>query len=126
MSTELYQENVLDHGKHPRNARMMDDATLRIGRNNPLCGDAITLYIKTDAAGLITDISFTGSGCLISQAAASLFTEHVKGKKLADVRHMPREEMLGLLGVPVTPAREKCVVLPLDALQRGTSMNTPR
>lgn len=119
MTFAMYQANVLDHGKHPRNFHAMDDATLHMERNNPLCGDSIVLYFKIASDGTIADVSFTGSGCTISQAATSLFTEHVKGKTMEAVRAMGKQDVMELLGAPVTPAREKCATLPLDAVQHS-------
>lgn len=104
---------------HPRNTGELEGATEKIDRDNPLCGDSITLFLKIDGQGVIRDITFTGSGCTISRAAASLFTEHVKGRKFTDVKAMTKEEMLGLLQAPIAPAREKCATLPLDAVRKS-------
>jgi nitrogen fixation NifU-like protein len=75
----LYQEVILDHAKHPRNFRRLEEADRHAEGYNPLCGDKVTIYVKL-ADDRITDISFQGSGCAISTASASLLTETLKGK----------------------------------------------
>jgi len=85
----LYQDVVVDHGRHPRNFRELEDATCTAEGVNPLCGDQLTLYVKLDA-GQIEDIAFQGVGCAISQASASLMTTALKGKD--------QEEALALFG----------------------------
>lgn len=80
---ELYQEVILDHSRNPRNFGPLEDADREADGNNPLCGDQLTLYVKT-ADGMVTDISFEGSGCAISTASASLMTEALKGKSLEE------------------------------------------
>ncbi|MFA6511626.1 MAG: SUF system NifU family Fe-S cluster assembly protein [Patescibacteria group bacterium] len=120
MSFEMYQANVLDHGKNPRNRKKLENANLTLDRNNTLCGDSITLYIKIDDAGIVQEISFEGQGCTISQAATSLFTEYAKGKNIEELKGMDKNDMMKLLGSPVTTAREKCATLPLDALHSST------
>ena len=123
---ELYQEVILDHNKRPRNFRTIDDGRKAEGYN-PLCGDRMTVYLRVQD-DVIVDASFQGSGCAISKASASLMTEIVKGKTLADAQAMfdrfhtmvttPPEqpvEDLGklsvLAGVRQFPARIKCASL---------------
>jgi len=77
---DLYQEVILDHGRRPRNFRRLDAPDASARGNNPLCGDRIEVFVKTDAEGRITDAAFEGKGCAISTASASLMTEIVKGK----------------------------------------------
>jgi nitrogen fixation NifU-like protein len=80
---DLYQEVILDHNKSPRNFREMPDATRLALGNNPLCGDKLKLYVRLDG-DRIADVAFQGSGCAISKASASLMTDAVKGKSLAE------------------------------------------
>lgn len=80
---DLYQQVIVDHSKRPRNFRPLEDATRKVVGHNPLCGDTITIYLKLEN-GLVKDISFEGAGCAISTASASLLTESLKGKSLAD------------------------------------------
>jgi nitrogen fixation NifU-like protein len=85
---DLYQDLILDHGKRPRNFRVPTAANREALGHNPLCGDKITLYVAVDAAGVIQDAAFQGSGCAISVASASMMTEMVKGKSLADAARL--------------------------------------
>ncbi len=84
---ELYQEYVLDHGRHPRNFRVPEAATHRADGYNPLCGDKITVHVMLEG-DVIRDIGFQGAGCAISTASASTMTEAVKGKTLREARDM--------------------------------------
>ena len=80
---ELYQEVILDHNKRPRNFRAIDNPTRTTRGHNPLCGDRLTLYLVLQDDRIV-DVAFEGSGCAISKASASLMTEAVKGKTVAD------------------------------------------
>ncbi len=124
---DLYQEIIVDHNRSPRNFGKLDDADKTIEGFNPLCGDKLTLYLKTDGQK-INDIAFDGSGCAISVASASLMTDAMKGKSLAEAEMLFNEfhnlittdddfdsEHLGklaaLAGVKAYPARVKCASL---------------
>jgi len=123
---DLYQEVIMDHNKKPRNFREMNNANHLAHGNNPLCGDALVVFLKLND-GVIEDVSFQGSGCAISVASASLMTEVLKGKTLAEAetlyelvhKQMTGEEIdsssLGKLavlsGVKEFPARVKCATL---------------
>ena len=85
---ELYQEVILDHGKHPRNHRHPPEANHSARGYNPLCGDQVTIYIETDAKGRIADAALEGHGCAISIASASLMTEILRGKTEAEARQL--------------------------------------
>lgn len=113
---DLYQQNILDHWKHPRNSGRLEQPTVSQEEINPLCGDKLCfdLQIEDD---VITDVRFTGRGCAISQAAASMLTEVVKGKPLAEARRIGKEEMLDLLGIPIGYTRLKCALLGLKAFK---------
>jgi nitrogen fixation protein NifU and related proteins len=127
---DLYQQVILDHGRKPRNLRAMEDATGRAEGFNPLCGDRVTVYLKRDD-GHIADAAFTGKGCAICTASASMMTQVIKGKSVDEARrlfdgfhHMitdaastPQQaEALGKLavfaGVKKYPVRVKCATLP--------------
>src|SRR5438045_6928971 len=82
---ELYQDIILDHGRHPRNFRKIEQPTHFAQGHNPLCGDRVTVYVSLDG-DRIADVSFQGRGCAISTAAASLMTEVLKGKTIAEAR----------------------------------------
>jgi nitrogen fixation NifU-like protein len=113
---DLYQQNILDHWKHPRNSGRLERATVSHDEVNPLCGDKLhfELLIEDD---VITDVRFTGRGCAISQAAASMLTEAVKGKPLAEAKRIGKEEMLDLLGIPIGYTRLKCALLGLKTFK---------
>lgn len=116
----LYREIILEHWQNPQNYGVIEDANIDASSNNPLCGDQIRITAKLDD-GKITDIAFTGEGCAISKASASLFTESIKGKLLADVQTMTEQEILNLLGVNITPSRTKCALLVFSTLHRNSS-----
>lgn len=123
---DLYQEVIMDHNKKPRNFREMTDANHLAHGNNPLCGDALVVFLKLNG-DVIEDVSFQGSGCAISVASASLMTEALKGKTLAEAEtlyEMVHKQMTGeeidqsamgklevLSGVKEFPARVKCATL---------------
>ena len=130
---ELYQEAILDHNKSPRNFGPLEDATNQADGFNPLCGDRIALRVRVEN-GKIEDIAFEGAGCAISTASASMMTEAVKGKSIAEAEqlfeqfhqmvtkempeeHLPElEELEALSGVREFPIRIKCATLAWHAL----------
>jgi nitrogen fixation NifU-like protein len=83
---ELYQEIIMDHNRHPRNFRKMDDATYTMDGRNPVCGDHYKIYLKVEN-NIVTDVSFEGSGCAISKASASVMTQVIKGKSVEEAKH---------------------------------------
>lgn len=125
---DLYQEVILEHSKQPRNYRELADADHKVEGYNPLCGDHFTVYLKMDGEK-IQDVSFQGSGCAISKASASMMTQSVKGRTLAEAEkiferfhklvtgaeHNGNQEELGKLavfsGVSEFPVRVKCATL---------------
>jgi nitrogen fixation NifU-like protein len=132
---EIYKEVILDHYKNPRNKREMPDAELSCSKNNPLCGDEITVYLHAED-GKVLDVSFVGQGCSISQSSASMMTEAVSGKTVEEVDDLstsvrgmlsgeiePDEdafgELVALKGVVKYPIRVKCAVLAWDVLQEA-------
>jgi nitrogen fixation protein NifU and related proteins len=132
---EIYKEVILDHYKNPRNKREMPDAPLTCSKNNPLCGDEITVFVNAEDDKVL-EVSFVGQGCSISQSSASMMTEAVAGKTVGevgalatDVRAMlagelePDEdafgELVALKGVVKYPIRVKCAVLAWDVLQEA-------
>ncbi len=115
---ELYKENVIDHYKHPKNKREMIDYTAKRREVNPLCGDTITIYAKINNKE-IEDISFTGNGCAISQASASLLIENIKGKNIEEVKNLKQDNIFTLLGIPISHTRTKCALLSLKTLHHA-------
>lgn len=116
----LARAELLDHAKHPRNKRAMPDADVVQEETNPLCGDVVTMYTKLDpTSNKLQATSFTGSGCIISQAAASLLSEAVSRKSVTEIEAMERKDVEALLGATLSPSRVKCALLPLIALKNG-------
>ncbi|HVV01880.1 MAG TPA: SUF system NifU family Fe-S cluster assembly protein [Verrucomicrobiae bacterium] len=128
--SELYQEVILDHCKHPRNFREMPASTCSAQGRNPLCGDQLRLFLRVED-GVIQEAAFVGSGCCISKASASLLTESVRGKTTAEAETMfdqVREmvttgetksgvgKLAVFAGVHKFPARVKCAILAWHAL----------
>jgi nitrogen fixation NifU-like protein len=112
----LYQENILDHYKHPHNKRRMEDAQVTERGHNASCGDDLVLYVKWSPDGTLADISFEGFGCAISQSGASMLTDKVKGMQKDEIKLLSRADMDALYGVEVGPQREKCAMLALSTL----------
>ena len=105
-SNELYKQVILEHNKKPRNFRKMEDSTHNCHGYNPLCGDDYEIYLKVDEENVILDLSFTGTGCAISNASTSLMTTYLKGKKIDEVRVVFEEFHKMLLG-EFDPANNK-------------------
>ena len=128
---DLYQELILDHNKRPRNFKALADANRTAEGYNPLCGDKVKIFLRLED-GLVQDVSFQGSGCAISKASASVMTESLKGKTVAEVESLfkrfrdlvmgkePESDDLGKLvvfsGVCAYPMRVKCATLAWHAL----------
>lgn len=122
----LYAEDILDHYKHPRNFGHLEHPDIHVEASNPLCGDrlAMDLLVKD---GVVEDVAFSGQGCAISQASASMLTEEILGKKVDDLAGTTRDDILDMLGVEVSYARMKCATLSLGLLrlalaEAGTSI----
>lgn len=118
MTDSIYREQILDHNKNPRNKGTLESPQFTYEDVNPLCGDEIRMDVQTDG-DRVTEIRFSGRGCAISQAAASILTEMVDGQSLDDVKAISREDLLEELGVPISPARMKCAMLGLKVLKAG-------
>ena len=120
---ELYRDFILDHYRNPRNAGTIENADASFEDINPLCGDKIRMDLKI-RDGVITDVKFKGRGCAISQASASLLTEDIKGKSLADIDKIGKEEVLANVGINISPARLKCAFLGLKVLKLALALAT--
>jgi nitrogen fixation protein NifU and related proteins len=118
MSDSLYREAILDHYRNPRNKGTLEPADYSYEDVNPLCGDEIRIDVRSDGER-VTEIRFSGRGCAISQAAASILTELADGRPLDEVKAISREDLLDELGVPISPARMKCAMLGLKVLKAG-------
>ena len=142
---ELYQEVILDHGKNPRNFREPPDATCRAHGNNPMCGDRLTVFARVGADGRIEDAAFEGRGCAISMASASMMTEILQGKTVAEAQQLfdsfhrmctednsnmedmadadpdAVERLMVLSGVRAFPMRVKCATLAWHTMNAAVS-----
>lgn len=134
-TTELYQQVILDHNRSPRNWGVVEHATHRADGYNPLCGDRYTITVRVGEDGTIAEIGVDGAGCAISKASASMMTEAVKGRSLAEAQELFEQfhtlvtgdaadqagAALGKLrvfsGIAEFPARVKCAILSWHALQ---------
>jgi nitrogen fixation NifU-like protein len=117
MSYNMYQENILDHYRNPRNFGELKPSDLEARDNNPLCGDELTLYIRFGPDQRVADVRFQGKGCAISQASASMLTVLLKGKNLEELQAIDQERIMKLLGIPISPVRMKCALLSLHVLK---------
>ena len=114
----LLMDVLLDHYRHPHNRGALPDADIRHAEGNPSCGDQLEIAIRV-RDGKIEEIRFDGKGCIISQAAASILTDMVKGEPLEAVKSLTKEEMLENLLIPIGPMRLKCALLALKVLKSG-------
>lgn len=127
---DLYRELVLDHYKHPRNFGHLGKPDVVVEKGNVTCGDRIVMELAFSPQTLrpttqsprpktLECISFSGEGCAISQASASMLTEKVKGMELADIMDLETDDIVRMLQTQLTPSRIQCAVLPLEVLQKG-------
>ncbi len=118
-SADIYREIILDYYRNPRNFGKIEGPDISLRESNPLCGDEIEIHVKFDG-DKVKDIKFSGKGCAISQASASMLTEMVMGKSLEDMKKVGKEDILESLGLPnLGPARIKCALLSLKTLKLG-------
>ena len=115
---QFYREFILDHYKNPRNFGRLEQHDISHEEDNPLCGDVIGMDFRV-RDGVIEDVRFHGRGCAISQASASLLTERLKGVSLDDAKKIGKADVLGELGIEISPARIKCALLSLKVLKVG-------
>jgi nitrogen fixation NifU-like protein len=118
MADSIYREIILDHSKNPRNKGTLDPADFTYEDVNPLCGDEIRIDVRVKN-NQIDEIAFSGRGCAVSQASASILTEMVDGMNIDDVKLITKDDLLEEIGIPVSPARLKCALLSLKVLKAG-------
>lgn len=116
---DMYRENILDHGKNPRNRGVLDPADIDFEGHNPLCGDRLRLTLRIDADNRITEVGWDGEGCAISQASASMLGEEIIGMTLDEVKQIDKQYIFDLLGIPLSMSRVKCALLSLKVLKAG-------
>ena len=114
---DFYKEYILDHYRNPRNFGHLEQVDASWEDLNPLCGDTIRIELALDDEHRVQDIKFSGRGCAISQASASMLTETVKGMKLEDVAKLPQDAVLENVGIGISPTRMKCAMLGLKVLK---------
>ena len=114
----MYQENILDHFKNPRNFGKIENASVHHHEYNPLCGDEIEMDMVIENKKVV-EIKFNGHGCAISRASASMLTEQIKGKSIEEIEKLTKENILEMLGIPISPVRLKCALLSLDTLKNS-------
>ena len=116
---DMYRELILDHYKNPRHHGELDPADISYQDDNPLCGDVIRIDLRVDSENRILESAFSGQGCAISQASASMLMEEIQGKSLEDIKVYSREDILDMLGIELGPVRLKCAMLALKVLKVG-------
>jgi nitrogen fixation protein NifU and related proteins len=114
--SDLYREQILDHYRNPHNQGELDPNDATFEDTNPLCGDKIRIDLRISES-VVTEIAFSGRGCAISQAAASILTDLVKGETLDEIMSFDKDDLLDELGIPISPARIKCALLGLHVLK---------
>lgn len=141
MQNSFYKQNIIDHYKSPRNKGVLESYDYKVNEVNTLCGDSLTFYIQLEKSksttktndentdlnthedkikeSIIKKITFTGEGCAISQATASMLTEELIGEKLSELsKYLSKDYILELIGIDVNPGRIKCALLASKTLQR--------
>jgi nitrogen fixation NifU-like protein len=115
---DFYRQNILDHYQNPRNWGTLPAPDITAEDANPLCGDRLRMDM-TVKDGRIEQVRFSGQGCSISRAAASMLTEAIEGKTVDEVKKLGREDVLEMLGIDLGPVRLKCALLALKTLKLG-------
>ncbi|MFB6280457.1 MAG: Fe-S cluster assembly sulfur transfer protein SufU [Haloferacaceae archaeon] len=124
MGSDMYRQQILDHYKNPRNYGELDDPTFSHVGENPSCGDTIQVDVRlADDGETIEYAAFSGDGCAISQAAASMLTDELQGMTVEELQAMDRDDVIEMLGVEISPMRIKCAVLAEKVAQDGAKLH---
>ena len=116
---DMYREVILDHYKNPRFKGELAPADISYQDDNPLCGDMIRIDLRVDDNNRVVECAFSGQGCAISQASASMLMEDIQGKSLEEIKEYSRDDILDMLGIELGPVRLKCAMLSLKVLKVG-------
>ena len=116
---DLYRELIIERYKSPHFRGRLDPHDISFEDENPLCGDHIRIDLRVDGQGRVTDASFDGHGCAISQASADLLIESIQGKQLDEIKQIDKDDVLDMLGIALGPVRLKCALLSLKVLKAG-------
>jgi nitrogen fixation NifU-like protein len=119
MSSDMYREQIIDLYEHPLNYGELESPDFSYEEDNPLCGDVVRIDVRLDDSGRVADVRWSGEGCAISQASASLLTEEIKGLTLEELQAFDKDTLLEMIGVPLSMARVKCALLSLKVLKAG-------
>ena len=119
MDERMYREQIIDLYENPLNRGTLESPDFSYEEDNPLCGDVIRIDVRLNEENRVADVCWSGEGCAISQASASLLTEEIKGKTLAEVQAFSKDDLLDLLGIQLSMTRVKCALLSLKVLKAG-------
>ena len=126
LGSDMYRQQILDHYKSPRNYGELEDPTFSHVGENPMCGDEIRMDVRLaddeDGEQLIEQVAFSGDGCAISQAAASMLSTELQGLTVDELLEMDRDDVVDMLGVEISPMRIKCAVLAEKVAQDGAEI----
>ncbi len=115
---DLYREVILDHYQHPHNHGTLPEPDITFEDSNPLCGDKIRVDLKVKD-DVVQQVRFSGKGCAISQASASMLTDELIGKSLDEIKKIDKQFVFDMLGIPLSPTRVKCALLSLKVVKAG-------
>lgn len=124
MSFDMYREIILDHYKNPRNFGVIKNPDGSAEKNNPLCGDQVKITYKLDNQKKIKEIKFSGTGCSIARAGASILTESVRGKTINELNKYSDQDFMKDMVAPIAPARRKCALLALETLRQAADVKS--